>query len=694
MNEITFDKLEGAIPTPSHRPLPGARLVIASRPVPFVAPTLHNSDLPQAEPFTAEVVFVEASAAVGKSTMAQYLSDCQLVPLLDLSKVPVSTGSLKSLVSDLSGEGDPVKAFHGGTLPIIIDALDEGRLLSGETGFESFLQTTGEFLLQDRSVTTSPKLIFFGRHESVEDARTWLELAAADVTTRSAEVGFFGEQEARELIDAYALSLASSDAAYRSHPQPAGLLIDAYFCAIEAALGLSRGELWTDERGRAFAGYAPVLAALGSLLADMDNFQEVANLLNSEGRQEAWAVIETVLDEILKREKIKVCDKLAKQVGVPMPDEAYDAHEQLTFIARRVHSQPRGTSTRVKLPAAEQAKYYSMVDQYLGDHPFVRQNKLSNAVLGSLVIAHAVQHDLLKNMDLHVLADLSRQPFLWRSLHRQMGGSGKLEIDGRYMGYVLNSFWNDPITNNPRVIIRSAEEGWVSVDLPMEAGKELSLRAFLPLHLYGQVRDGDVDVAGRIKLEGHAATGMGSTFYVHGNTVIICESTEVAADAMTIDGRFWLESSTLESLPRLRLSLKKGARVGWGGTVVDSYPWSEFPSTLEPPHGPVAGDVLTTLLTECSLRLPSGVLVVSDEYSFSESENQWVARRFAKEFPQLLKLLVRHNLATVESFGTYAQTKYRIHMKTTWADLHKALGDSAVDPALKAFLDEAKLMLD
>ena len=141
MKEIDYDQLAAAITQPHHRPSDSALLILAEMPVPFVAPKLRYSDAAEAGPFSVEVVFIEASAAIGKSTMARYLSASLMAPLLDLAEVPVSTGSLKSLVSDLSGEDDPVKAFHAGQVPIIIDALDEGRLLSSETGFEYFLQT-------------------------------------------------------------------------------------------------------------------------------------------------------------------------------------------------------------------------------------------------------------------------------------------------------------------------------------------------------------------------------------------------------------------------------------------------------------------------------------------------------------------------------------------------------------------------
>jgi hypothetical protein len=71
-------------------------------------------------------LFIEASAAVGKSTTASYIAGSLHIPLLDLAKVAVGTGSLKALLLDVTGIGDPLQLFHTGKLPIIIDALDEG----------------------------------------------------------------------------------------------------------------------------------------------------------------------------------------------------------------------------------------------------------------------------------------------------------------------------------------------------------------------------------------------------------------------------------------------------------------------------------------------------------------------------------------------------------------------------------------
>lgn len=687
--EILFVQIVHALAKGRHRPPANARLTIPDRPTPFVSPTFTAAAKTAANPFAAEVIFVEASAAVGKSTMAHYLSAFQNAPLLDLAIVPVSTGSLKSLVSDLDGD-DPIAAFHAGTLPIVIDALDEGRLLSNETGFDSFLQTTGEFLLQDRQFKDRPKIVILGRHDSIQEAQEWMELVSPDIATSTVEVAFFSENDARQLIDRYADTIAEPDAQYRRHPEPARQLVDSYFDAIESALGLAKGTLWSTPHGRAFAGYAPVLAALGSLLANMDNFSDVTNRLRSEGRQEAWSVLETVLAEILNREKKKVCDKLGQRISVPVPAEAYDAREQLTLLSRYLHNKPLNGSSRVKLPPSEQVQYATMVRQYIGQHPFVRHGKPSNAVLGSLVLAHAILEDLLHNVDLQLVTDMSRQPFLWRSVRSRIGSAENALIDGKYLGFVLSSYWSDPIKRHGRVTAETTESEFVRIAMPTERDTALTFFCATPLIFNGQIRDIDIDVDSDVSLIGHSIAG-GSSFFIYGKTVVVAKSVQVISDALYIDGQFWLEADDVIVPPRLSVRPKKGAEFGWGGNVAAIHPWSGYTSTLAPPYRiDYPGDVLSRLINECASRLPNGVLVVTDEHRFSESENRWVARMFPNAFPQLIKLLIEHGLAHAESFGTYAQIKNRIHMNTTWGELQAALRHGASDAKVAAFLIEAK----
>jgi len=412
MSEIALNVLVNVLSRPVHFPKVGrtGHLFIAEPPRPFVAPRL---DIPGKDPsiIQKEIIFIEASAAVGKSTLARQVSAALKAPILDLAKVSVYTGSLHTLLTDLQAadKSDPVAAFHEGKIPVIIDALDEGRLLSNETGIESFLVTTAELLLSNRSVTSRPKLVFLARFESIELARQWIELAAPGITRATAKVGFFDKEGAWQLIQAYAATAAKPGSQYQQHPEAARNLIAAFFDAIENVLGLAAGQLWQNEQGRAFAGFAPVLAAVGSILAKIDDFVTVANNLKSYGGREAWGLIEAVLYEILSREQAKLRELLSAQCKSALPDEVYDAEEQMALLAQYVESKSLEGTGRVTLPPADMGKYNDMVRTYLPHHPFIRRHEFGNAVLGSTVVARAVYHGRSISQDR--LVSLSR---LWR----------------------------------------------------------------------------------------------------------------------------------------------------------------------------------------------------------------------------------------------------------------------------------------
>ncbi len=693
MTEIPFDSLTAALPRPAPAKSLGQRLKIAVEPKPFVPPTLTTSEVSSATSLSAEAIFVAASAAVGKSTIASHLSATLQVPILDLSKVPVSTGSLKALLLDISGgPRSSLDAFHAGELPIIVDGLDEGRLLSGESGFESFLETTAEFLNENRKVVNRPKLVFFGRYESTDLAEIGLQ-QQGNITTSRLGVGFFGEEAAWNLIRAYADAAAAPGAPYRQHPEPVRKLIQAYFDAIEAALGLDSGKLWQAEQGRAFAGYAPVLAAVGSLLSQMDNFVEVTNRLKAAGAHEAWGVIETVLEEIIEREQAKLCDKLAPQISSPLPGEAYDLHEQMTLLSQYAHRQPLSGSGRVKLTSQDQTRYHSMINLYIPEHPFIRQQEFGNSVLGSVVIAHAIVRDLLGSADLERTANLSRQPFLWRSTSHQLD-AGSL-IDGQYLGYLLNSLWNDPVASEESVFARSKDDESSMIYVPSSDGKQIEFAAIFPLTLYAQAQNIDIDVSGMIKLIGHGPRGSGSVFYTRGRTAIICSTMEVAADTIRFDGEAWFEADEISSSPRLNIFLN-GGRVGWGGQFAQRYPWNKHPSTLSAPYEEATDDTFVALIKECSRRFaPGGTLALHPDFTPADDDPhmRWVFRRFSQSFPQFVQLMIAHGLASSEPMPAAGRGKVRVRFDVAWGDLLGALERPEVASKWQAFIAEGRRRL-
>jgi hypothetical protein len=696
MTEISLDTLMAAIGCPAHSPIVGdhqQHLFVAERPVPFVAPTF---EMPNGNnSLDAEVVFVEASAAIGKTTIAKFMSAVLNVSILDLSKVPVATGSFKALIQELKGQNiatDSVSAFHAGRCPIIIDAMDEGRLLSGDTGIESFLETTAQFLESDRSVTSKAKLIIFGRFESIDLARTLIEIISPEVTLVTVQVGFFGQVAAWELIEAYAALAAKGnpEANYLGREAAAKQVISAYFDAIESALGLAKGTLWVDEQGKAFAGYAPVLAAVGSLLALMDNYIVVTNRLQRTGDQEAWAVIEAVLNEILIREQGKVREPLRKQYQPALPEQVYDAEEQMALLAQFVQHQPLEGAKRVILPSVEMVKYQDMIQRHLPDHPFVRQGEFSNAVLGSVVLARAVYNG--RPISSEHLARCSRQPFLWRSFSSKLEAS--VLVDGIYAGHIMNSFWSDPLSDKESpesIYIRPAEADSAAISIQRRKDN-VHFDITLPLSFYGQLKNSDIDVGGAIILHGVGAPGAGKRFTINGPVTLIADRVEIAADSVKLEGDIWLEGYQLISPPNLRL-LRNGAKVGWGGEFARQFPWNREAATLPAPYALGPADRLSMLVAECAIRYPAGItLTLNTDFTpvRDDPQTRWTTRYFGEAFPKLIGLMHKYNLASSDQIGGAGFAKIRVRFSTNWNTFVRALEDSKQELLPQAFIDEAR----
>jgi hypothetical protein len=690
--EITFAEVEKRIqartkPTPSH-----GRLAVAETPEPWVPPPLIVRDPGLATlsaPLDAEVILIEAPAAVGKSTAAARLSAEGSAPLLDLGQIPVSTGTLKFLISDLRVDQDSaLSAFHAGELAIVIDALDEGRIRSGELGFESFIATAGELLLEDRSSPATPKLIFLGRPESTKLTRELLAFHASSVSWSSLEVGYFDETAARQMVDVYAQHSPRITNEYRKNPGPVGRVIDAYFEAIAQALGLVPAALWASDRGREFAGYAPVLAAVGTLLAEVRNFVNLENaLLGMKGATQAWEVIAQVVQETAARERDKLCSKLP--VSISSLPQAYDQSEQLSFLADRVGGRPLRPTKRVGLLGPDVAIYHDAVQRYLDDHPFLKTGEFANPVLASPVIAHGILEDLWTEADDELLAGAAKQPFLWRALSDRV--SDESLLDGRYLGFALCSLWTDPTELRSRVVARSRHDDVIRVRVELSNRREIEFNVAAPVVLHARLGDCDIEIDDRVVLAGRTGPS-GATLIVDGDAIIRTKEAEVQATTIAVDRSLWFEADRVSIDRRLELRVREGARVGWGGTVRDTYPWNRHPSTLEGPARQ-AGSRLEELLRECSVRLGAGETIALDNaYRVVDDDRlRWAARDFRDEFPELIRLLVRHELASSDTMGVQGSTpKVRVRFDVRWTELLSELKRASRSPGrIGEFIAEA-----
>lgn len=304
-------------------------------------------------------------------------------------------------------------------------------------------------------------------------------------------------------------------------------------------------------------------------------------------------------------------------------------------------------------------------------------------------MAHTVSHDFPKISNSDLLEDLSRQPFLWRSLPQYLEPASL--VDGVYVGYAVNSFWSDPsrARGDRLVAVPSGIEGEVEVSVSVEGNEEVCFRALTPLVFYGELRDCRIEAPIDIELRGQRGA---SALYMRGDVIVICQSLNLGAQNIWIekDGETWLEAQTVIVPPQLRLQVSEKARVGWGGILERSHPWKTFNQSLPPPYlSPQQTTPLRALIQECAWRLPSAApIILSKDFTAPAGDHKldWAERRFPGNFPELIRLMVAHGLASSEPTDTSGSPKLRVRFRTAWSDLVEAIQDIQTHPEFEEFI--------
>lgn len=664
MKDIKFQELAAALASPSHSSV-GSQVRVASMPTPFVPPVFVNDSAGSLK--NCEVILIRASAAVGKTTLARALSAERGIPILDLARVPVATGSLVGILNDFHGSGPAIQAFHAGTLPLLVDALDEGRLNSGDNGLLSFIETSADLILQNRTTRTA-KLIMLGRPEAIGLAE--LYLIDKGVLATTLDVGFFDEEGAHHLVHAYATAEADPGSLYHVHRQPAELLVTTYFSKIATALGLSRSELWNNPAGRSFAGYAPVLAAIGSLLPSIENFAEAQNRLDEVGTSSAWGVIEAVLESIILREQGKVCDQLVQAGLMASTAGLYSPEEQASLLMQLVQRLPLSGTGHVRLSAQDTAKYTDQVRRFLPEHPFLKEGTFSNDVIASYILAKAIAAGWqIKNEVL--LRDLARQPFLWRSL--KSGFESDSILAGEYVGYILSSFWSDPLTTDESVAVYDLDEGGGSFVEIFLRGESTKFTSTTPLHFYSQMRNVSILTSEPLTLVG---IGDGSTrvFALSGANRIVGSVVHLqAAELRLRSGSTWIDAEVAPAAGQFALVIHDGVDYGWSDKLSSTYPFSSYTSTLTP-DGIQNDDKLVRLLSDCAARSPAGTsITLFADYSVAENDYlRSVYMRHRDRFSTLIDCLVKADYAETTPIQASGAPKVRVRLKVPFATLRDA----------------------
>ena len=283
IQDFWIPRLDGVVRPSTPPTLPGWTIEVSPN------PSFVEADLNLRKGFdnlAAPIWFVAAPGAVGKSTLAKEVSARTGAAYLDLAKADTVAGNY--LTGGLV-KNQLLKEWEANKTTILIDALDEARLRVTQKSFEDFLNDV-EGLARGRAFPT----IIFGRVGIVEDA--WLSLAERGLSCPVFDIDFFDAPRAKQFI------IATLDrVARRSGNEVLARSLGAHKSVYEAAAasfvkGLE-GVAASD--GARFAGYAPVLEAVATVLSGVTN---PASL--NEAVQEALQgqVLQHLTDRILARE--------------------------------------------------------------------------------------------------------------------------------------------------------------------------------------------------------------------------------------------------------------------------------------------------------------------------------------------------------------------------------------------------------
>ena len=368
----------------------------------FVAPTLRVEREP-ADDQMPSVVVISASAAVGKSTIAQAIAYELQAPLWDLSQFTLGDGTFTGIPRKYFGStafNDVETRLRSGSFLYVLDALDEARAKSGH-GLESFLQGLCD---ETKSAKDRACLVLLGRTEACMFASLYLE--EKEVPFAHYYIDFFSRRQSEIFIDKYLDRVAEENEhqAFHRIQRPSFVKArDSLFLSVRRLLSNNPADddSWNEDLVREFIGYAPVLEVLADFL-NVPNYygleQQMAGFtsaLYSTNQDDAWKFLRNVVASLLDREQTKLVDPFRSSAEAEMPgwnawDTLYGRHEQCERVLSRsfgLHS----PNLPQQFPLESRKIYEDAIS--IPDHVFVKDERhFANVVFRDYLFSWALKH--------------------------------------------------------------------------------------------------------------------------------------------------------------------------------------------------------------------------------------------------------------------------------------------------------------
>ncbi len=373
----------------THRDDPSFSFLVPDKRKPYIEPALQTQQTSVG--FTAindaRVILISAPAATGKSMMTKQLSARLNIPCFDLAKnEPVGKDSL---IGKIYRSLQPVDmawyigALHSGNASMLIDALDEGYIATGQGAFDSFLNDIAQMAKGAAGIP----FIILGRTAILEYATLFFEEAGVPVTWL--QIQPFDRSKALEFIFTSfgAKGIPSAD-------DPVRVVVDHIFDSLGSCFAESDEATSAIDR---FLGYAPVLESIVSLLKDNQNPKSLLQELSTDRKHKIDLLID-IVRRILEREQTKFIDAFShslepslKQYVGKHRDNLYSTGDQIARILHKAVGQAANFS-----PTGDDAfdrAYNQYAEEWLGQHPFLSNGKMVNPVFEGYVLARLANRE-------------------------------------------------------------------------------------------------------------------------------------------------------------------------------------------------------------------------------------------------------------------------------------------------------------
>jgi hypothetical protein len=563
-------------------------LIDASIDPAFVEPTLK---VVQGDPSTARVIVVAAPGAVGKSTLARAISASTGAVLVDLARTePLGGNFFVGGIANAFGHRALVDASEG-RIALVIDALDEAQLRSGDEGFSAGLNDLCKIVRHSAALPAA----LLGRAAAAEEA--WLILSDAGVDACLLEIVFFDDEQAVSYLSRRLPALAET----RETTKLAFARHGAKFIELAVA---TREKLTNTSGGREarFAGYAPVLDAICAYALDEEELNPSTRLAEAAA-EGPIVLVERIARSILEREHGKLIGQIDAISEGFDASTLYTPEEQLGIIAAKLFGAAPPPLPRIPHPALREI-YDRMVSEFAPQHPFLSaKGGPSSAAFAAYVLVWAITSASAPAAARRALA---AQPMMGAGLYFEMymnwlasGPGGPKLLDLADVGPLYASFSSQATRGEAPLLEVSGEPDAETVDVTFEMAASNS-HADDDGRVYGPYQsspNGIVEFRGLIGGLNIAAPI--SVIIGDGQAVSITAPVQIEADLLEIDGReLRVFKSALSAtkfagdevfLVAADASIERVERISLHGATLavtfpgsHNYPWADYSVNPQP----------------------------------------------------------------------------------------------------------------